>query len=224
MSFAPEGDDLPFTLEYDKSPVVILRMHNKDENKEVSFKMKTTQPEIYLVKPNFGVIAAGGSVEVAVVLLDVHCNSFIEMNENGNAEDISTHRFKVQLVGDKVDSEGAKRWTEVWDSCDKENRQQKKFTVNYTYSAEKSSSESLGGTGIAEASGSRGASASYQNEYSYNAPQVQEYPSRMEDILSELQGMRQKYDKIIEMTLHLTSEKDQMADKLVRQTKQNFVG
>ena len=60
------------------------------------FKVKTTQPSWYYVRPNQQIVKPGATEEVSIVLVDNECNRFIEAHESGNEERLDKHRFLVQ--------------------------------------------------------------------------------------------------------------------------------
>jgi hypothetical protein len=56
LLYTPLG---PFT----RTSREVLKLRNPSDE-EVAFKVKTTAPKLYCVRPNAGVVPAGGSVEV----------------------------------------------------------------------------------------------------------------------------------------------------------------
>ena len=65
-------ETLIFQLEKDVSPRAVLKVTNTSQNKVV-FKVKTTQPSWYYVRPNQQVVDVGKTEEVAIVLVDAEC-------------------------------------------------------------------------------------------------------------------------------------------------------
>ncbi|KAF2898449.1 hypothetical protein ILUMI_07727 [Ignelater luminosus] len=59
ITFAKEGNELVGTLE----------LHNTDNQINISYKMKTTSPEKFRVRPSLGCLAPGGRATVSVTLL-----------------------------------------------------------------------------------------------------------------------------------------------------------
>ncbi|XP_077301983.1 vesicle-associated membrane protein-associated protein A-like [Arctopsyche grandis] len=88
----------PFNL-----PVVSFIKLINDSDKKIHFKLKTTAPKKYCVRPNSGVLAAKSKIEVQVVL-----QPFIF-----NAAEKHKHKFMVQFM---VEPEGERIMTpdELW--------------------------------------------------------------------------------------------------------------
>mmetsp|Transcript_27972 Transcript_27972/g.44057 ORF Transcript_27972/g.44057 Transcript_27972/m.44057 type:complete len:85 (+) Transcript_27972:48-302(+) len=73
-------DILQFSLQDADSAKVILKITSQKEN--VLFKVKTTKPRLYVVRPNQGLVAPGQTCEVTIVMNDrdrkyVYINSHI---------------------------------------------------------------------------------------------------------------------------------------------------
>ncbi|KAF9476540.1 PapD-like protein [Pholiota conissans] len=67
LSFSPEHN-LSFKRPLTTISKHLLTITNKNENLPVAFKVKTTAPKLYCVKPNSGRLRPGQSVDVSIVL------------------------------------------------------------------------------------------------------------------------------------------------------------
>eukprot|EP01040_Poterioochromonas_malhamensis_P019578 gene19578-23161_t len=88
---------LVFRLERGSQARTILKVTNVSPHKVV-FKVKTTQPTWYYVRPNQQILDAGSSEDVNILLVDTECNRFLDQiaaNEN-NTDKLEKHRFLVQ--------------------------------------------------------------------------------------------------------------------------------
>ncbi|CCC12345.1 hypothetical protein SMACR_05523 [Sordaria macrospora] len=105
----------PFTVEVSQ----ILRIRNPNTS-PVAFKVKTTAPKQYCVRPNSGRIEPGHDVEVSVLLQ--------AMKQEPPSDARCRDKFLVQSVtitGDKEFTNVA----QIWDGADKSQIQEKKIRV-----------------------------------------------------------------------------------------------
>ncbi|KAK7744520.1 phosphatidylinositol-binding protein scs2 [Cytospora paraplurivora] len=111
----------PFTVEV--SQILKLRNPNKSP---VAFKVKTTAPKQYCVRPNSGRIEPGHDVEVTVLLQ--------AMKQDPPLDTKCRDKFLVQSViisGDLEFSNVQTINTLKWDSVDKSQVQERKIRVNF---------------------------------------------------------------------------------------------
>ncbi|CAN0152699.1 unnamed protein product, partial [Discosporangium mesarthrocarpum] len=66
-------DYLIFQLGFGTQPGCVLKLSNLSSEK-VAYKVKTTEPKRYLVRPNQGVIGPGGTGHIDVYLVERECN------------------------------------------------------------------------------------------------------------------------------------------------------
>ncbi|GMI03051.1 hypothetical protein TrRE_jg6247, partial [Triparma retinervis] len=70
LSISP-NETIGFTLKRTESATKsILTLTNNSQDEFYAFKVKTTQPRRYLVRPNQGLIKHGDSEEVTIILVD----------------------------------------------------------------------------------------------------------------------------------------------------------
>ncbi|EAA31444.2 hypothetical protein GE21DRAFT_8371 [Neurospora crassa] len=105
----------PFTVEVSQ----ILRIRNPNTS-PVAFKVKTTAPKQYCVRPNSGRIEPGHDVEVSVLLQ--------AMKQEPPSDARCRDKFLVQSVAITGDKEFT-NVAQIWDGVDKSQVQEKKIRV-----------------------------------------------------------------------------------------------
>ena len=120
---------LPFELSGKIDCRAVLNVSNESAT-PMAFKVKTTQPDWYVVRPNQDVIPPGESLSFEVSLINDVKNRLLFNHENGQSEDMSMHRFLVQgtaIAADTYDAvknctgdEKAVQLASVWKNAPKE--------------------------------------------------------------------------------------------------------
>jgi len=147
---------LAFNLKRDQECRVRLYVRNcAAEGAKVAFKVKTTMPNCYFVKPNTGVLGAGGEGSggedklcVDIVLTREEVNRLIELAASGIPEKTSKHRFMVQnkTISDaeyeQLSQEGQRteKLSQLWATTDaeeklKQDKIKKMLSVVFEYPA-----------------------------------------------------------------------------------------
>ncbi|KAJ2864081.1 phosphatidylinositol-binding protein scs2 [Coemansia aciculifera] len=119
------GDALAFNKPFKAVTQDVLRLTNKN-NSPVAFKVKTTAPKQYCVRPNAGRIEPGDSVEVQVVLQP--------MKEEPPVDFKCRDKFLVQSIQITPEMESMPM-TELWAMVEREAKSsinEKKLRVRYT--------------------------------------------------------------------------------------------
>ncbi|KAK4104531.1 VAMP-associated protein [Parathielavia hyrcaniae] len=111
------GFHRPFTVEVSQ----VLKLKNPN-TAPVAFKVKTTAPKQYCVRPNSGRIEPGHEVEVSVLLQ--------AMKQEPPADAKCRDKFLVQSVIISGDKEFTSV-TQIWDSVEKSAIQEKKIRVSW---------------------------------------------------------------------------------------------
>lgn len=111
------GFQRPFTVEVAR----ILRIKNPNSS-PVAFKVKTTAPKQYCVRPNSGRIEPGHDVEVSVLLQ--------AMKQEPPADARCRDKFLVQSVTITGDKEFT-NVTQIWDTVDRQAIQERKIRVTW---------------------------------------------------------------------------------------------
>ncbi|KAJ2798944.1 phosphatidylinositol-binding protein scs2, partial [Coemansia furcata] len=119
------GDALSFNKPFKTVTQDVLRLTNKN-NSPVAFKVKTTAPKQYCVRPNAGRIEPGDAVEVQVVLQP--------MKEEPPVDFKCRDKFLVQSIQITPEMESMPM-TELWAMVEREAKSsinEKKLRVRYT--------------------------------------------------------------------------------------------
>lgn len=226
VSLSPP-DVLTFTLIRNSSPKTVLKVTN-NSNAKVAFKIKTTQPTWYYVRPNQQIVDVDKTEEVTVVLVDTECNKFLDqLGDDQIDKQLDKHRFLVQskIIDDetfnKISSlphnQRADEYAKVWDSG-KDDKKNLKLRVEFSVP---DSQQNVNGSepGLSTSNAPTSAPIASVSEAMENVRKripkdtssssttiTENAPSSA--IFSELQGLRKKYDAVVEYTVHLTAERD----------------
>ncbi len=121
------SDSLSFALVAGSSPQAALTISNPSSVENVSFKVKTTRPMRYLVRPNQGVIAPNHTATVVVILQHRDCDELLRLDPS--ERQLSNDKFLVQSVAvnaefcDLLTTKSAKEvmddLTTLWSQVDK---------------------------------------------------------------------------------------------------------
>ena len=116
LEFASTGDG--------SSPKATLELSNiLDSN--LAYKIKTTAPKLFVVKPIQGILAAGRTVTVEILL---------QLKELGNVNEVHKHKFMVQATPCDLQASETFKLTKLWEekaaSKDKTNLQQMILKIN----------------------------------------------------------------------------------------------
>jgi len=170
-------------------------------DKAIAFKVKTTQPRRYLVRPNQGLVRAGQSESVSILLVEKDKLSLLSAYERvgPTALEHSKDKFLVQ-------------------SCPVEE--------DFANLEGKALAESL--TAMWNRMGSRGGKDVYNKKLHVKhvmerAPKVVEVETGFENmspqqIYGEISSLRRKYDELVTFSVNLTAERDVLQNSL-EQTK-----
>ncbi|KAI3396917.1 hypothetical protein diail_11530 [Diaporthe ilicicola] len=133
----------PFTVEVSQ----LLKLKNPNKS-PVAFKVKTTAPKQYCVRPNSGRIEPGHEVEVTVLLQ--------AMKQDPPADTKCRDKFLVQSVPISGDLEFSNVQT-IWESIEKSQVQEKKIRVTFLPAAGASSAGGVAATPVRQQQFTNGA-------------------------------------------------------------------
>jgi len=195
---------LRFTLsDPSVAPKSILKVVNKGD-KKIAFKVKTTKPRRYLVRPNQGLVDVGGSTEVTVILQQKDCEELIQSQES---QTDSTDKFLVQsaVVPDaffdetsqKPQKEQTDELSNMWQTADKKTFTNKKLKCEFAFEK--------GAPSVSKSAAPSGA-----------AP-----PAADSSMYSEVSALRKKYDELVAFDAELMQERDKLSADL-KKTKQEL--
>jgi outer membrane murein-binding lipoprotein Lpp len=179
-------------------------------------QVKTTQPRRYLVRPNQGVIAPGGSEVVQILLVEkdktMLLQSYSTMGETALdhcrdkflVQSIAVHDAQLAQTLTNSYEELTNYWTQMT-STKHAGIANKKLLVRHTVDA-------------STVPGGGGASPSSSLRHSHQKPIESMNVSEM---TAELTNIRTKYDELVSFSVNLTAERD-MLNNALEQTKRDL--
>jgi len=213
---------LTFQLERGSQPKTILKVANTS-NCKVVFKVKTTQPTWYFVRPNQQVLNVGQVEEVAIIMVDTECNHYLDQVATRTEEKLDKHRFLVQSrviedadynrILDLPSSQRGDELSKLWDGPKNDNRSVKlkvEFTLPDRTPKADSASRRPAATVSENVENVRSKLSIHEPSENYSSV----IAANPDSIFSELQALRKKYDAVVEYTVHLTAERDAIVSQL----------
>ena len=185
------------------------------------------------MNPNQDCLQQGEEIVVTVIMMNEDCINFIQAhNVKGVAESVDRHRFKIEAVAisptqynNLKKAASAVRSAEYNTALElAEEKHTAKFKVHYTYPPREETAQASTGRS-SSADNSSGVSpmksrvSGAGGSTAFEDQTAQHDPNSIDSVLSELQALRTRYDKVLELTVNLTAEKDTMLARL--EAKQN---
>mmetsp|Transcript_31438 Transcript_31438/g.36681 ORF Transcript_31438/g.36681 Transcript_31438/m.36681 type:complete len:326 (-) Transcript_31438:309-1286(-) len=215
---------------------VMTLKHPGRTNNHLAFKVKTTQPRRYLVRPNQGIVAPNSSETVTILLVDkdkqMLLQSFDRLGQS--ALDHSKDKFLVQSC--TVDKEFADLYSsKKAELAEISNDAQEVSKVG------KEIAESLTGMWNAASSGdevsiynkklqvrhvvgaaSESSTSQAKSRAVANAPEKPDLEKMtQEQMYAEVSTLRRKYDELVTFSVNLTAERD-ILNNTLEQTKRDL--
>lgn len=209
-----------------KEPCVTLQVQNTSE-KMIAFKVKTTHPRRYYVRPNTDVIPVGGTSYVKITLhmkdakqlrteqiagietldKEYRKNKFLVVSAIVNPYHLESLTQYHTLGNQK---ELGKKLKDMWEDITKPEMVNKKLHCQFTYPEDRGE--------LIAANNSNGDSAS-------NIPFKIESPSsdkasNAEKANEDLMELRTKYNELVNFTVQLTAERDRYQSQLKESNKE----
>uniref|UniRef100_A0A7R9WSF8 MSP domain-containing protein n=1 Tax=Craspedostauros australis TaxID=1486917 RepID=A0A7R9WSF8_9STRA len=206
------------------SRTTLTLRHPGHTDDHIAYKIKTTQPRRYLVRPNQGMIAPGGSDTVSILLIEkdkqILLQSYEKLGQTGL--DHSKDKFLVQscVVSSAFSSKLTKDSTELyealtsmWNSVSNKDSQasvsHRKMHVRH---------QVVDNSPTSPANGSKTVAKSFKREAS---SQANVDTMSTDQLKSELTNLRRKYDDLVSFSMNLTAERDILSNTL-EQTKRDY--
>lgn len=203
--------------------------HPGTHDEYVAFKVKTTQPRRYLVRPNQGLIGPGQSETVSILLVEKDKQLLLQSYERlgQSALDNSKDKFLVQSRGvssefsskygsaatseanSKMSKELTDALTSMWNTSASASVINKKLHVKHIV-LESSFAGGADAGGIDAALGNAGMPASTLPPPAANATMTPEEAN-----------LRRKYDELVAFSVNLTAERD-ILNNTLEQTKRDL--
>lgn len=205
----------------------------------LAFKVKTTQPRRYLVRPNQGIVAPGSSETVSILLVDKDRQQLhATYNRLGqSALDHSKDKFLVQSCavpddfaaqfknesrgeGGQYKKELVDALTSMWNKATSGGSEISVFNKKLHVKHSVGGSAGSGGTPAASASSPSssggGLPATFDSGKRNNADKMS--PDQLQD---EVSSLRRKYDELVAFSVNLTAERD-ILNNTLEQTKRDL--
>ena len=220
---------------------VMTLTHPGNSKNYLAFKVKTTQPRRYLVRPNQGIVAPGSSETVNIVLVEkdkqMLLQSFDRLGQS--ALDHSKDKFLVQSCivdeefaksylskkgklgvdhspdGVKAGKDLAEELTAMWNAKSGGEDVQifnKKLQVRHAVAASAGADGKAGSGADGVSIKSRGAQLSDKTSLENMSP---------EQMFVEISSLRRKYDELVTFSVNLTAERD-ILNNTLEQTKRDL--
>lgn len=214
LKFEPE-DILTILLNEEAPAQAKLRVTNASKDHVVVFKVKTTKPERYLVKPNHGIVAKSGVIDVAIVLVNVKKQDLLaRVKLHGLVK--SQDKFLLlsapidDLVASQIEGSQAdvvNKINHVLGYKDKQTIASNKFHVEFAIP------EDDAGRAYREGGSTNKRAPGWMHLGSLNPAHS---PGTPEGMFSEIVILRKKYDDLVAFTVNLTAERDMLLKDIAR--------
>lgn len=222
------------------SRCVMTLSHPGLTGKHLAFKVKTTQPRRYLVRPNQGIVAPGSSETISILLVDkdrqVLWSTYDRLGQS--ALDHSKDKFLVQSceVSDEFSSqfqneprgeggqykkELVEALTAMWNSATSGSSVpvfNKKLHVRHVVAAV--SAAAGGGSLVGSAAGGAAGSLPATFQDGVDRRNITEKMSP-DQLYEEVALLRRKYDELVAFSVNLTAERD-ILNNTLEQTKRDL--
>lgn len=144
-------ESLTFHLQPQTSPQAVLTIKNISEVRKIAFKVKTTRPLRYLVRPNQGMLGPNATASIMVILQQKDCDELLRLDPS--ERQLSNDKFLVQiihvddsfyeLVKTKSAKEMADELTNMWSHTDKKSLINKKLRCRFIQDDEQDGRQSV---------------------------------------------------------------------------------
>lgn len=217
-------DTLTFSLSPTTPAQAVLRISNQN-TESVIFKVKTTTPERYLVKPNHGLIRQGGHTDVTVIIVQAEKKEIlakasthqrIESKDKFLVQSSSINTSRYAYLTTRNSQEVANAITEQFSLLDRKRIHSKKLFVEF-YLKDLAESE---GHVCDEAPEVREPCLPVTQKLASSFGPI---PGSPEAMFAEIVALRRKYDDLVSFTVNLAAERDSLSAELemVRSEKRN---
>lgn len=200
-------------------PKMLLKVANTLDE-PIVFKVKTTKPKRYVVKPNQGILAGRGSEMVKIVLMRSEKNELLQrMHQNSDdaldgALEGGRDRFLVQAVqveealyassADMKLKEKMELLTKTWGDVPSSAVKKQKLEVSFDLGESENRSDP---SAIAD-SVRRGMTARTGTSRSDAAASSAAAEGGQEELLEEVRRLRRQYDELVDFSVRLTAERE----------------
>lgn len=209
LTFAPE-ESLTIRVSEAHPAQTVLRISNPTA-KHVAFKVKTTTPERYLVKPNHGLIRNECTTEITIIIVHakkreilnkVTLNGPTNCNDKFLVQSATIDGITMEDLESKTSHELADAITRLFCKKDKKELHAKKIPVDLLFL------DLPGDDGLSSERGR------HMLQVPLEATATVPIPGTPEAMFAEIVALRKKYDDLVAFTVNLTAERDCLATEL----------
>ncbi|CEG41071.1 hypothetical protein F443_19264 [Plasmopara halstedii] len=236
------AESLSFHLQPQMAPQAVLTIRNVADDRQVAFKVKTTRPLRYLVRPNQGLLGPNGSASIMVILQQKDCDELLRLDPA--ERQLANDKFLVQsiyvddsfyeMVKTKSTKEMADELTNMWARTDKRALSNKKLRCRFVQDGE-DTSRSISPPRVLSTSESPSKTAvtsdlrSQKEEGQETVTTPAQLASALlqddkskgvdsrdggQETIQEIAGLRKKYDELVAFTVQLTAQRDVLMSDL----------
>lgn len=216
------SETLVLELATGTSPSANLTISNPSDSTDVTFKVKTTRPLRYLVRPNQGIIGPKGTATVSVILQTKDCDELLELSEEERQK--VNDKFLVQTASveesfcnslvDLPSVQVTEQLTQKWASVQKKDINNRKLRCSFsTPQVEKTSLSDTLLSSAESPPAQRSVTFEKQSEVTSTSANSTTDRSKQE-LFGEIARVRKKYDELVAFTVQLTSQRDGLIDDL----------
>jgi len=234
LILTPESE-LHFTLSAseDTAKCTMTLRHPGSTDEHLAFKVKTTQPRRYLVRPNQGLIAPGSTEKVAIMLVEKDKNSLLQSYERlgQSALDHAKDKFLVQSC--TVTDEFSSKYMDTKNKGTDNSQLYEALNTMWSSSGS-SSNKSMENKKlhvrlvVKDGNNSSGGGAA-KNLTAAQASMLKPHETTQEDVenmtppqlFAEISSLRKKYDELVSFSVNLTAERD-ILNNTLEQTKREL--
>lgn len=218
---------------------VMTLKHPGKTNNHIAFKVKTTQPRRYLVRPNQGIVAPGSTESVTILLVEkdkqMLLQSFDRLGQS--ALDHSKDKFLVQScsVDESFADSYSKKKSEMDSIAEGDNQEASKVGKELAESLTGMWNAASGGEDVPifnkklqvrhAVASSGGVGADGKSATAPRSGVRQDKPSldsmTPDQMFAEITSLRRKYDELVTFSVNLTAERD-ILNNTLEQTKRDL--
>jgi len=212
LSFSP---DERLVIAFSDHTTAATKLHITNIGRSsYAFKIKTTTPDRYLVKPNHGLIHQDAIAEISIVVVQTKKKDIVTKAKSHNAIKC-TDKFLIQSsivdqlvvceLENKTSSELAEAITRLFSKREKKLLNAKKLLVDFTYTELNGENRYQFDKEVAKES---------IKKMSLDTTAPASVPGTPEAMFAEIVALRKKYDDLVAFTVKLTAERDSLSSDL----------
>ena len=218
---------------------VMTLKHPGKSNNHIAFKVKTTQPRRYLVRPNQGIVAPGSTESVTILLVEKDKQMLLQSFDRLGQSALYHSKDKFLVQSCTVDEAFAisysqkKRELDSISDTDKNgqvaSKVGKELAESLTGMWNEASNLANDGEGVPiynkklqvrhTVATSKATSATRSGGVRQDQPKLENMTS--DQMLAEITSLRRKYDELVTFSVNLTAERD-ILNNTLEQTKRDL--